>query len=337
MIRVSAVVLAYLDEPWLEKCVEALLSSEGVETEVIVVDNGCTNGAVDRVSDRDGVNVVVAGSNLGFAGGCNLGAAQATGEVIALINSDAVVDAGAVRRLAEVAVRRDVGIACGSVRLAEDPEKLNSAGNPIHFLGLSWAGSFREPAAAHSLEQEVAGASGAAMSMRRELWERLGGFEERYFAYHEDAEISLRCWQQGLSVVYVPDAAVVHHYEFARTQQKFYLLERNRLIFVLTLFETSTLAAIMPALLLFEAGTLVVSIAQGWWRQKISAWRWVIANRRWIRGRRGILQRERTVPDRRLVHLFDSRFTAGNYPLPGYLEPFDWLLACYWSAVRRVI
>jgi len=87
---VSAVVLAFRDEPWLERCVHALLDSTGVDVEVVLVDNGCTDGAVERLAQTPGVAVVRPGENLGFAGGCNAGAAVASGEFLALINGDLV-------------------------------------------------------------------------------------------------------------------------------------------------------------------------------------------------------------------------------------------------------
>ena len=334
---VSAIVLAFSSEPLLEACVGALLSSSGVEVEVILVDNGCTDGAVDRLRARDGLVVIEPGRNLGFAGGCNAGAAKATGDVIALINNDAVAEPGALAALAAVAVRPQVGIATASLRLSDSPELLNSAGNALHFLGFSWVGHYRERAAEHQEEEVVTSATGAAMAIRRDLWEALGGFEERYFAYHEDAELSLRCRQRGLEVVYVPQAVVLHRHEFARNPSKYYLMERNRLILVFTSFGASTLVAIAPALMLAEFGLLAVAVLQGWGRQKVAGWWWVLHNFKWIRSRRSQLQHERTVGDRDLAGLWSDRFDTPLKPLPAILRPLDGALAAYWSLARRLI
>jgi len=102
---VSAVVLAFRDEPWLERCVHALLDSTGVEVDVVLVDNGCTDGAVERLAQTPGVAVVRPGENLGFAGGCNAGAAVASGEFLALINGDLVVEAEALSELVAFAAK----------------------------------------------------------------------------------------------------------------------------------------------------------------------------------------------------------------------------------------
>src|SRR3712207_2715046 len=98
--RVSAVVLAWGDEPVLEDAVHAALASEGVEVDVVLVDNGCTSDAVARLAGVPGVTVLEPGRNLGFAGGCNHGAARAAGDVLAFVNGDAVVRPTALAALA---------------------------------------------------------------------------------------------------------------------------------------------------------------------------------------------------------------------------------------------
>lgn len=335
--RVSAVVLAYLEEPWLERCVHALLSSRGVEADVVLVDNGCIGGGVDRLADVPGVTVVRPGRNLGFAGGCNAGAAAGGSDLLAFVNSDAVVEPDALARLAEVASRPEVGIASGSIRLAEAPERLNSGGNDIHFLGFVWSGAFNEDASVWAVQRDVGAASGAGMAMRRSLWEQLGGFDPEYFAYYEDAELSLRCWQRGLRVVYVPEAVVVHRYQFSRNPEKHYLLERNRLILVLTTFEGRTLALLAPALLGMEVAVLAFALVGGWVRPKVDGWGWLVRNRGWLVGRRRRLQAERTVDDRALAAMLVTRLDPGNYPLPPALAPLNGVLTAYWALVRRLL
>lgn len=332
--RVSAVVLAYLAEPWLEPCVHALLGARGVEIEVVLVDNGCTDGAVDRLRNVSGVHVVGQGDNLGFSGGCNLGASIATGEYLALVNGDLVVEPDALARLVVVARDPDVGIAAGSVRLADDPERLNTAGNEIHFLGFSWVGGFGELARERAIDRDVAGAMGALACMRREVWDDLGGFAEQYFAFHEDAELSWRCWQRGLRVHYVADAVGLHRYEFDREPRKLYLAERNRLIFVMTCWDARTLVLVMPPLLAVEAAVILAAARDGWIADKVAGWRWLFANRRWIRSRRANVQQSRTVGDRKLAHRMATRLDAQNFPIPDALRPLDALLGAYWRIVR---
>jgi GT2 family glycosyltransferase len=236
-----------------------------------------------------------------------------------------------------VAARPEVGIASASLRLAETPELLNSAGNPVHVLGLSWAGHLGEPAAGFPTERRIASASGAAIAVRREVWNALGGFTERFFAYCEDADLSLRCWQQGWDVVYVPDAVVAHHYEFSRNPLKFYLLERNRLVMVLSVYETRTLLLLSPALLAFEVAMLAVAVVNGWLPAKLKGYRWLLAERRWLRAHRRDVQRVRTRRDRDLAGLLTARFDQSVLPLPRGGGLLNTAMNAYWGGVRRLL
>ncbi len=331
----TAVVPAFGPSPLLAECAAAVLGSTGVRTEVVLVDNGGTGSAVDDLDGAPGVRVLRPGRNTGFAGGCNLGVAAARGEYVALVNPDAVVAPDALARLVEALQEPDVGLATASLRLRAESTTMNSAGNPVHYLGLSWAGGLGEPAAAHAIRTDVAAASGAAVAFRRPTWDRLGGFWEEMFAYCEDTELSLRCWQTGMRVVYVPDAVVDHAYEFSRHPAKLYLLERNRLLLVLTLFERRTLLLLAPALAAFEVAVLVVAARQGWAREKVRGWIWLLGSRSVIRRRRAQVQRERTVDDAALAGLLSSRLTPGTdsgFRVPAVVNSLSRL---YWALVRR--
>jgi GT2 family glycosyltransferase len=334
---VSVVVLAWQDEPWLERAVTSVLASVGVVADVVLVDNGCTSGTVERLASRPGVTVVRPGRNLGFAGGCVAGGQAATGEYLALLNSDAVLAPDALRCLVEVAADPGVGIASGSIRLADDPALLNSAGNPLHVLGLSWAGGLGEPASAHAAQTDVACASGAGLVLRRSLWEELGGFAPEYFAYLEDAELSWRCWQRGLRVVHVPDAVVVHRYEFSRNPRKSYLLERNRLLLLLTAHEARTLAVLALPLLALEVAMTALAVAQGWGRQKAQGWWWLLRHAGWVRRRRALLQAERTRRDRELAKLLTTELSTTAVPLPAGTGALSALLGAWWAVGRRLL
>src|SRR6185369_14550520 len=138
--RVSAIVLAWLAEPFLRPSVEALLASEKVDVDVVLVDNGCTTDDVHALRGLPGVTVLTPPTNLGFTGGCNLGVANSTGEYVALINQDLIVEPGTLARLVDELAQPDVGVAAGTVFLGDDPGRLNSSGNPVHVLGISWVG-----------------------------------------------------------------------------------------------------------------------------------------------------------------------------------------------------
>ena len=334
---VTAVILAYGGEPWLADAVRAVLRSSGVDLNVIVVDNGCTSDAIDRIKGLTGVRVITPDANTGYAGGCVRGAAEATGEYLAFVNSDAVVATEALARLVDVAAEPAVGLAMGSIRLADSPGLINTSGNPLHFAGLSWAGGFGEPAARHAERRSVMAGSGCCFVIRRRQWEDLGGFAEEYFAYCEDTELSLRLWQQGLTVEYVPDAVVRHHYEFSRNERKLYLLERNREILLLTTYQRRSLLVLAPMLFLTEMLMLGAAIAGGWGGAKLRGWRWLLQHRAWLRSRRDLIQNERVVPDSVIFDRVTARFDPANVAVPPGASIFNAVMSGYWRVARKLL
>lgn len=333
---VTVVVLAWGDEPLLEESVRSALSSEGVAVDVVVVDNGAGAAQIAAVAALPGVQVLVPPANLGFAGGCNLGAEHASGEVLMFLNSDARVAPDAARMLS-AALSGDVGLVMASVRLWQDPGLMNSSGNPWHYLGFVWAGGLDEPVAEHSLDSDVLCASGATMAIRRSDWTGLGGFDDAYFAYHEDAELSLRVWQRGQRVRYIAGAASYHHYEFSRNPAKQYLLERNRLMSLLTHYQLRTLLLLAPPLLAAEAGVLLLAAKQGWLRKKLAGYAWLARNRAHIARRRRDVQGQRTVSDRDLAPRFASTIDAAMLgPMPG-LSLVNGVLRGYWRLIRVLL
>jgi GT2 family glycosyltransferase len=335
--RVSAIVLAWLAEPILRRSVESILGSEKVDVEVILVDNGCTTDDVRVLSRLPRVTVVGEGINLGFAGGCNLGVEAATGEYVALINGDAVVEPGTLARLVQELDRPDVGIAAGTVLLADDPTLLNSSGNMVHVLGLSWIGGYLEQDT-RTEPTETAGAMGACLVTTRAHWQRLGGLGEDYFAYHEDADFSIRTWRLGLKVVNVPDATALHRYEFSRNPNKYYLVERNRLMFVLTLWGPRALLVLAPPLLALELAMVAMAIKEGWLRHKIRGWYWLLRNSGRVWARRRMVQREKLVPDRDWMRVLTDRLDTPLVPLPGGLKGvLNGLMRAYWRFARRLV
>lgn len=335
---VDAVVLAYLAEPVLQTGVRALLASEKVRVRVILVDNGAPAEDIDALERLPGVTVLRPGRNLGFSGGCNLGVAAGDGQYVALVNGDAVVQPNTLARLVEeLRTRPEVGIAAAAVRLADDPERLNSSGNVVHVLGMSWVGGLGEPET-RVAPTEVAGAMGACLVLSRDHWQRLGGFFEPYFAYHEDAEISIRTWQYGLRVVNVPDALALHRYEFSRNPDKFYLVERNRLMFVLTLWGPRALVLLSPALLALEAAMTLLAARQGWVRQKARGWAWLWRHRSLVRDRRRLVRSQVVVPDRQWMAVLSDTLDTPLISLPRVVQaPLNAVMRVYWRLVSRLV
>ncbi|MEK6443523.1 glycosyltransferase family 2 protein [Pseudonocardia sp. T1-2H] len=331
---VGVVVLAWQDEPYLADCIDAVLASTGVDVRVVLVDNGCRPADLDAVGPDPRVEIVVPGTNTGFAGGCNLGAEKLETDFLALVNSDCIVAPDALELLAAEAEDESVGPVMASIRLADSPDLLNSAGNPVHLVGLSWAGEMNMPER-RTEPFDVTGASGACLLLRRALWTELGGFDEEYFAYLEDTELSLRCWRLGLSARCVPTAVALHHYEFSRNAHKMYLLERNRLQMLATLWGRRSLLVLAPVLLATEVLLLVYALASGWGAGKLRGWVWMWHHRAHVAERRRAVQAEKLRPDSEWMLRLTPELDAQAFgPVTPVANVF---FRAYWGAVRRLL
>ena len=326
----SVVIVAYRSGPALERCLRAL-REHSPQAEVIVVDN---DGGEEVA---EGVQLLRPGANLGFAAGCNLGASEAAGATLVFLNPDAVVADGALERLAARLADPDVGIAMARLCLFDRPEELNSGGTIVHVSGLAWAGRFGEPAASIVEPEDVAAASGAALAVRSATFRELGGFTDELFMYHEDVELSWRAHLRGLRVVVEPGADVFHEYDFGRNATKIALLERNRLIFVLTAYSLRLLLLLAPVLALGELAMLALAARRGWFRGKLGGWWWLVHHPRWLVRHRRETQRLRKVRDRELARFFTPTLDPGVASVPRGTRLLNRLLTPYWSVARRVL
>lgn len=332
--RTAVIVLGYGAEPLLLDCLRsALRQLGGTQAELILVDNGIPAALRESASSL-GVRILGDGQNTGFAGGCNLAADSTSAETLVFLNSDAVLRDGAVDVLVDALDDPGIGIVGGCLRLADRPDLINSVGNPLQFLGFTWAGHCGEPAEAHARPGRVPVATGGLFAVRRTTWEALGGFEPQYFAYHEDTDLSLRCWLSGREVHVAPSAVADHDYHFSRNPQKMYLVERNRFITVICDYPAPLLLRVLPAVVLLEAPLLAMAVLAGWGRQKIAAWLWVVRHRRWLAERRRHIQRQVVVAPTTIVELLSAEISPPMVSPPPGMRVLNALLRLYWRSVR---
>ena len=328
-------VVSYHSGPALARCLNALRDDDPV-AEVIVVDNGGTED--DIGGERwDGLRVIAPGENLGFAAGANRGAAEAANDVLVFLNPDTVVAPGALQQLARTLEDPEIGIAMARLLLLDQPELLNSGGTVVHVSGLAWAGRFGEPVESITALEDVAGASGAALAIRRATFRQLGGFTGELFMYQEDVELSWRAHLHGLRVVIDPGADVFHEYEFGRNPTKIALLERNRLIFLLTAYSLRLLLVLGPMLAFGELAMLALAARRHWFRGKLGGWWWLLRHARWLVRHRSETQRLRKVRDRELAPFLTATLDPKVAALPRGIGFLNCLLRPYWSLARKAL
>jgi GT2 family glycosyltransferase len=332
---ISVVVVAFRSGGSLLRCLRSLSPQEPAE--VIVVDNGGGGSELRQAETISCVRVVSPGTNLGFAGGCNYGAATATGGVLVFLNPDTVAAEGSLQALASTLDDCRVGIAMARLRLLDQPELLNSAGTVVQVSGLAWAGRYGEPAESLQELEDVAAPSGAAMAIRRDLFRELGGFTDELFMYLEDTELGWRAHLHGLRVVVDPGADVYHEYEFGRHPAKIALLERNREIFVLTAYSLRLLVLLAPLLAATELAMLAVAAKQRWLGGKLGGWWWCVSHAGWLVRHRRETQRLRKVRDRELARFLTPSLDPRMIELSGMISVANAPIRAYWSLIRRLL
>lgn len=224
---VSIVIVTYNSADWIGTCLDSLPAAlEGRRAEVVVVDNASQDGTCDLVASRyPEVRLLPQTANLGFAAGVNRGAAVTTAPWVLLLNPDMEARPGALRRLLEFAERTPGHGLYGGRTLTVDGrlERSSCWGLPSVWsmvcfaLGLSTL--FRHSAVfdpeslgrwGRDSVREVGMITGCLLLVQRSAWERLGGLDERYFVYGEDADFNARARSLGLRPVITPDVEVVH-------------------------------------------------------------------------------------------------------------------------------
>jgi hypothetical protein len=330
---VAIVVVTHQSSDHLAALVQALLPQLREDDELTIVDNASTDGTAQlarSLSER--AQIIEAGANLGFAGGCHVGAESTQAPLLLFLNPDSQPQPECLQRLRSAAAEHfDWGAWQAAVLL--DGERINSSGGVIHYLGLGWAGDCERPISALPEEdREIPFPSGAAMVVRRSAWERLDGLDREYFLYGEDLDLGLRLWLAGCRVGLVPGARVTHSYEFDKGSSKWFWLERNRWRTVLSVYPTTLLVLLAPALLAAELGLLAVAARQGWLRAKLRAQAAVIAGLPVTLARRRRVQRSRRAGAAEFAgHLTSSL----DSPYLGIAES-RWLTApqaVYWKLV----
>ncbi len=244
---ISAVVVTWNRAALLKNCLQSLRGQQGVEMEILVVDNGSTDGSVEMVArEFPEVRLIRNRTNRGFCAANNQGIAAARGEYIALLNNDAEASPGWAAALRE-ACRHDasVGMVASKILVYEDPTRIDKAGHLIYPDGQNRGrGTGAIDHGQFDTLEPVLWPDGCAALYSAAMLREIGGFDEDLFAYGDDAELGLRARIAGWNCLYAPGAVVRHHRGSTlglRSMRRLHLIERNRVLLAAKLFPVSLL------------------------------------------------------------------------------------------------
>ena len=279
----------------LEGCLRALLDGTcGTEVEILVVDNASSDDSA-RIAERlaaehDAIRLIRSPTNRGYAGAVSVALPAAEGEYVAVLNMDVAVRPGWLGPLISLLEDTpEAGVACPLILLESDPGRIMAAGQNLNKTGLGFNRWLDKPRAIAGEEPfQVAGLHGAAFMIRKDLLERLGGWDESGFLYFEDVELSWLLRIAGREIWCVPAATVAHDYHLSMFPHKLFLLERNRRKMLLADLRGRTRLALSPLLALSELMIWGYCLLRGpkFMRAKWRSYRWARENGAQIRARR---------------------------------------------------
>jgi GT2 family glycosyltransferase/acetyltransferase-like isoleucine patch superfamily enzyme len=252
--RVTAVVVSYNTCDWLARCLASLPAAcRDHDLDVVVVDNASADGSADLVADHfPDVRLIRNDVNIGFARAVNLGAAEATGDHLVLVNPDGYLEPGALDHLVAFAVAHPEYVICGGRTVTPDgdldprscwaaPSLWSLASSALMLSTLRPGSTLFDPEAMGDFARDTARpvdiVTGCLLLVALDDWRALGGFDERYFVYGEDADLCLRATAEtGRRCAITPEAVMVHAVGLSSesTPAKHELLLKGRITFVLS-------------------------------------------------------------------------------------------------------
>ena len=210
---VSVIIPNFNGKTFLQPCLESLIKQEKADKEVIVVDNGSQDESVEFVKSYfPEVRVIALNKNLGFAGAVNQGIQQAKGDFIAVLNNDTVVEPDWLEVICSF-LRENPGVGFCASKIVNrgDSDVMDSVGHGITRSGYTFnIGNGSKNSNRYNRPKEVFGAPAAAAVYRKAMLEDIGSFDEDFFMYLEDVDLSFRAQLRGYKCVYVPEAVVGH-------------------------------------------------------------------------------------------------------------------------------
>lgn len=344
--RVAVVTVTYNSRDCVGRLLDSLAADgyAGPRT-IVAVDNLSTDGVANWIAENHPqVRLIRNARNLGFGAANNLAVRwvldHEPADYVAFLNPDVVVAPGWMTPLLD-ALEAHPNRACvqPAIMLADRPERANSLGNRVHYLGFGYVNGFGSPLPLDATPFPCAYASGAAFVMRTRDFLEIDGFDEDYFLYQEDQDLGWRLRESGRDISVVPASIVRHEYRFDVNPKKFHYLELHRWRFLLTHFQKRTLFLILPMLIAMEAGMAYYALSTGWWSEKLHAWGAFTRRGSWtsIVAARRRIRESRRLSDSELKPFLDGALSFSGLESRLFQKFANPFIAAYWKVVRALI
>jgi GT2 family glycosyltransferase len=210
-VKVSIIVVNWNGAHYLKGCLRSLSDQTSTNREIILVDNGSSDGSIQLVQELfQKVRLVQLAANAGFTGGNAAGLTLADGDFIALVNNDTRAETDWLEKLLQPMLDDPrIGI-CASKLIIEGTNCIDSVGDGVTTAGVGFNRGHREDRGNYRSIEPVFAACAAGALYRRKMIDEIGFLDDDFFLYDEDVDLSFRAQLAGWKCVYVPDA-IIHH------------------------------------------------------------------------------------------------------------------------------
>lgn len=266
--KVSVIIPNYNGIKYMERCLSSVYLTSYPNLEVIMVDNASKDGsrelALSLFGRRRGFKLISSPLNLWVPGGYNLGARNSLGEYLIFLNNDTVVDSDwVIELIRSVSKDRSIGAAQSKILVLDNPSILDCAGGFLDPLGMPWErGAGKEDSGQYDVSDDIFYAKGAAMMVPRDVFFKVGGFDDTYMSYFEETDLSWRIWLHGLRVVFVPASKIYHAgggtMRSVPRPDVYYRYRRNQLLTLLTNYSSSNVVKYFGIAMLVDIRNFLV-------------------------------------------------------------------------------
>jgi len=343
--KVLILILNYNGADYVRDCFSSLedIKYPRENYQILVVDNNSTDNSIELIKNNwPEIKIIKNQKNIGFAAGNNIGMQYGIDnnfDYIYLLNQDTAVEPDFLQKAIEVGEYNEkIGAVQSKLLLFKAKSKINSIGNELHFLGFGFAGGY-QMSDYEINSKEITYSSGACFLLKTKVLKEVGLFQEEFFAYHEDTDLSWRIWLAGYKLMLAPNSVVYHKYEFSRSIKKFYYMERNRYLIILQNYKLATILLISPACISMSLAMFFYSFIAGWYKENLRVYFYFLKPSTWskIKKARKKIQSSRKVSDkfftRKLVGKIE--FQDVQNPLLKYIA--NPIFNLYWQLVRKII
>ena len=221
-MKTSIIVLTFNGLELNKKCIDSVLKNTEGDFELIIVDNGSADGTVSYLNSLEDkrIEVILNNENRGFAKGNNQGAKKASGELLVFLNNDTEVTKGWLLPLAKALEDKKTGAAAGKLlypdgKIQHAGVAISSKGIPRHIYR-----RFDSDFAPANKKRELQAVTGACLAVKKNLFIRVGGFDENYINGLEDVDLCFKIRELSYKLVYIPESVAIHHESVSKDRFK---------------------------------------------------------------------------------------------------------------------